>query len=278
MSKKQSTSLNEISRLMSDRLKINIQRDPYQQKYVKALLADPSEVQAVFVDAAAGTGKTSLAISVAYQLLQTDQIDQIVYVKNTATIRELGFLPGDLAEKEAPYMQPGLDALSRMEAQNPKLIETLINNEKLVITTTAFLRGIDWDKRKFIIVDEAQNMTLEEMQMILTRPHDSTKIIVIGSSLQCDETQKEYGKDKLNAFQLYTYHYIKHTDLNVLDIKLKNNYRGKFSLMADKIKETIAHLEDHSIADAVPYTVKTECTKAQEADLWEELRDEVYRK
>lgn len=272
-------SLQTVTNYLDSRLGIKIYGDPYQQKYVKSLLESTKDTQAIFVDAAAGTGKTSLAVSVAYYLLTKGDIDQIVYVKNTSMIRELGFLPGDIAEKEGPYMQPGLDALSRIEKNNPKLIETLISNDQLVVTSTAFLRGVDWNERKFIIVDEAQNMNLQELQMVLTRPHDDSKVVVIGSTLQCDEGRKaeKYGEEGLLPFSLFAYHFSK-TGLNIKILTLKNNYRGKFSLLADKINQTIQHLEvEKSLRGDLTLIVDEEEDIQEVTQLWEELGVSAFK-
>lgn len=268
-------SLKDISNYLLSKLKINIYEDPYQQKYVKSLLAPTEKTQAVFLDAPAGTGKTSLAISVAYYLLERKQIDQIVYVRNAVSIRDMGFLPGDIAEKEAPYLQSGLDALCKLDPMNKKLTETLISNHQLIITSTAFLRGTDWDGKKFLIIDEAQNLDLTEMQTVLTRPHDETKIVVIGSSLQCDN--RSVDDQKPLAFQLYAEHFTKYTNLKVEALKLKRNYRGKFSQYADMINQTIGKLgtgeKNPELLTLESYSLKDE----ESASLWEELGNEAVK-
>lgn len=271
--------LKKASNFLSDRLKYNIQKDPYQLKYVESLIAKPSDCQAVFVDAEAGTGKTSIAISIAYHLLDAGDIDQIIYIRNAVSIREMGFLPGDIAEKEAPYMQPGLDALSKLDPKNKKLIGTLIENEQLVIASTAFLRGVDWDKRKFVIIDEAQNLNLQEMQTVLTRPHDSTKIVVIGSSLQCDEgyKAKRYGEEKLLPFMLYANHFKYGTPVKIEIIRLLTNYRGRFSLYADKIDSTIEYLSIPKDERPEKYPhIPTGPSEEEESKMWEEIGNKLH--
>lgn len=233
---------SEVIQFINEKLSINLRDDPFQQEYVSSIVAPTNKIQAVFTDAEAGTGKTSLAITSAYYLLQREVIDQIVYVRSAVSIREMGFLPGTIHEKEAPFMQPGLDALSKLDPKNPKLCETLIANKQLVIASTAYLRGVDWEGNKMLIIDEAQNFNLLELQTVLTRPHDSTKVVVIGSSVQCDiekpETfQVDDDGDRVLPFVLYS-HFFEHlTPVNTVNCKLVNNYRGKFSLYADKIRE-----------------------------------------
>lgn len=272
-------SLKAATQFLTNTVNINIQKDPYQQKYVEALIDDPSKTQAIFLDAEAGTGKTSIAISIGYFLLKNELIDQIIYIRSAVSIREMGFLPGDIAEKEAPYMQPGLDALAKVEKSNPKLIETLIANDQLVITTTAFLRGVDWSDRKFIIVDEAQNLNLQEIQTVLTRPHDTAKIIIIGSSIQCDEGPRaaRYGQEKMLPFELYAYHFVNMTDLKVKQLKLINNYRGKFSLLADKITKTIEYLELPADKRSTKPQLVVPPTPIEENEILMEMSDKIFR-
>lgn len=267
-------SLKNVSNYLSSRAKINIQEDIYQQAYVEALVESVDETQAVFLDAEAGTGKTSIAVSVGYYLLQKDYIDQIVYIRSSVAIRELGFLPGSIEEKEAPYMQAGLDALSRLEPSNPKLCGTLIENEQLKITTTAFLRGVDWHDRKFIIIDEAQNFSLAELQTILTRAHDKSKYIIIGSTKQCDEeVNKIYIKDnmRITPFELYAQHFTKTPEVNVKSIKLVHNYRGNFSLLSDKVGETLEYMKTNGdITSMEEIKVESYFDHDEEDNLWVE--------
>lgn len=281
MSKDGHVSLNDVSSYLAKRLNFNFYKDPWQQKYVKALIAPTNKTQAIFCNAEAGTGKTSLAISVAYYLLQKGKIDQILYVRSAVSIRDQGFLPGDIAEKEAPYMQPGLDALSKLDPNNKKLIETLIANKQLVIASTSFLRGVDWDGNKMLIVDEAQNMNLQELQTILTRPHDETKVVVIGSSLQCDEglRAKRYNSDgvKLLPFQLYAEHFTKYTDIPVENIQLHKNYRGKFSQLADKIHFTVDFLDSPKETRGEKPSFDTHVSDKDEASAWEDLGNSLYK-
>lgn len=273
--------LREATQFFRERLKINLHNDPFQQQYVQKMLDVPEVTQAIFLDAEAGTGKTSLAISTAYFLLDRGLIDQIIYIRAPKSIVDIGFLPGDIAEKEAPYMQPGLEALEKLDPKNPKLIETLISNDQLVVTTTTFLRGVDWDGKKFIIIDEAQNLNLNEMQTVLTRPHDSTKLVVIGSKLQFDEKNpRRYGKELMLPFELFAYHFTQHTNLKVASLTLETNYRGRFSLLADKIQHTIDYLnkdDEARKADGLP-VIPLGPTEEEVAAKWEQMGNKMNEK
>jgi len=96
-----------------------------------------------------------------------------------------------------------------------------------------------------LIIDEAQNLDLTELQTVLTRPHDSVKVVVIGSSLQNDNfTAKKYGPDKLLAFQLYIQHFVEQSEINIKNIVLTKNYRGRFANFADQIMETVTRVSE----------------------------------
>lgn len=269
--------VKDVARFLKDKLKFNIFNDPHQLEYVSELIKPTRETQAIFVDAEAGTGKTSLAVSVGYYLMSCGLVDQIIYVRSAVSVRDQGFLPGDLAEKEAPYMQPGLDALSKLDPKNPKLIESLLASNQLVIASTSFLRGVDWDGNKFLIVDEAQNLNLKELQTVLTRPHDDTKVVVVGSSIQCDdERATKYGENKLLPFQLYAEHFTKYTNLHVVNLPLVTNYRGKFSQLADKIMDTVDFVNTPPADRGDAPHFKLGLSDEEEADAWEKVGPLVH--
>ena len=221
--------------------------DETQYEYVKAILAPPQEVQAVFSDSKAGTGKTSLALAAAYYLLEKGDIDCIGYIRNMVSVRSTGFLPGTIEDKEAAYMKPAMDVINRIgyKSNDQDLFTTLIENGELFCTTTSFLRGVDYDKRMVLIIDEAQNLDLTELQTVLTRPHDTVKIVVIGSSLQNDNIKVEkYGPEKLSPFELYIEHFKRQNYIPIEMINLTTNYRGKFASYADKVQETVKFVRE----------------------------------
>lgn len=233
--------VTDVSNFLKNKLKINIFNDENQKKYVENLICPTTQTQAVFCNSPAGTGKTSIAVATAYFLLDRNYIDQIIYVRNAISIREQGFLPGDIAEKEAPYMQSGLDVLGKIKSKNKSgdsLIESLINKKQLIVSSTSFLRGIDWSGNKMLIIDEAQNLNLNELQTTLTRPHDSVKVVVIGSSRQCDcnlVINNELFRGMI-PFEVYIKYFMNQDTIPIQVIKLNKNYRGKFSNYADDIQ------------------------------------------
>lgn len=204
--------------------------DPHQYAYTQALLAPSSVVQSVWVNAKAGTGKTTLAALCGAYLVERGDYDKIIYIRNAVAVRDQGFLPGELAAKEAPFMQPIADAMEYVEQDG---FEQWIAQGKLVTLTTSYLRGVNW-KNAFIVVDEAQSWLLEELQTTLTRPHDNCKIVVVGSTRQVDgKVPRICGK---LPFEVYMQHY--HGQPAVF-CKLEKNYRGDFANHADDVQQTV---------------------------------------
>ena len=230
-----------------EKMGFKILADEAQYEYVKAILAPTNEVQAVFCDSKAGTGKSALALASAYYLLEKEEISKIIYVRNTVSVRENGFLPGTIEDKESAYMKPAADVIQHigLKMNRQDLFNDLIQNGSLVCTSTSFLRGVDYDMNAVLIIDEAQNLDLTELQTVLTRPHDSVKVVVIGSSLQNDNFKaKKYGPDKLLAFQLYIQHFVEQSEINIKNIVLTKNYRGRFANFADQILETVTRVSE----------------------------------
>ena len=230
-----------------EKMGFKILADEAQYEYVKAILAPTNEVQAVFCDSKAGTGKSALALASAYYLLEKEEISKIIYVRNTVSVRENGFLPGTIEDKESAYMKPAADVIQRigLKMNRQDLFNDLIQNGSLVCTSTSFLRGVDYDMNAVLIIDEAQNLDLTELQTVLTRPHDSVKVVVIGSSLQNDNFKaKKYGPDKLLAFQLYIQHFVEQSEINIKNIVLTKNYRGRFANFADQILKTVTRVSE----------------------------------
>lgn len=212
--------------------------DKHQFAYMQALFTDPGIVRGVFCDSPAGTGKTSLAVLAgAYGVLRGDY-DRIIYIRNAVPVRDQGFLPGDTSEKDAPYMQPCADA---MELVQPGAFEKWQrpgndgSPPKLVCLTTGYTRGVTWDNA-FVILDECQSFDLEELQTVYTRPTDTCKVVSIGSTRQVDNRKLKRIRG-LTPFEVYMKHY---EGQNVSYHKLVTNYRGEWSLHADKIQETVS--------------------------------------
>lgn len=168
-------------------------RNLAQKKYLEALRNN----ELVFAVGPAGTGKTYLAVAMAMSMLQQRKIRKIILARPAVEAGErLGFLPGDLAEKVNPYLRPLYDALYDMmpQAKVVSMLETGI----IEIAPLAFMRGRTLNDA-FIILDEAQNTTREQMKMFLTRMGFGSRMVVTGDVTQIDlphqpgETQARSG-------------------------------------------------------------------------------------
>ncbi len=132
----------------------------------------------------AGTGKTYLAVACAVEALQTDRVRRIVLVRPAVEAGErLGFLPGDLTQKVDPYLRPMYDALYEMMGFDR--VARFIERNVIEVAPLAFMRGRSLND-SFIILDEAQNTTIEQMKMFLTRIGFGSKAVVTGDITQTD--------------------------------------------------------------------------------------------
>ena len=132
----------------------------------------------------AGTGKTYLAVACAVEALQADRIRRIVLVRPAVEAGErLGFLPGDLTQKVDPYLRPMYDALYEMMGFDR--VARFIERNVIEVAPLAFMRGRSLNE-SFIILDEAQNTTVEQMKMFLTRIGFGSKAVVTGDVTQTD--------------------------------------------------------------------------------------------
>ena len=247
MSKQSSKYQNDFEYFFHERMDYKILADPEQYEYVKAILSPADEVQAVFCDSFAGSGKTSIALTAAYYLLRTGKISKIVYVRNTVSLRENGFLPGTPEEKEEVFMRPLVESINRIGLMDNRqnLYEDMINAGQLVPTSTSYLRGTDISGDALIIVDEAQNLSLGELRTVLTRKHDSVKAVVIGSHLQVDTPEiQRFGKKGILPFELFMAHFEQNEQIPTTRIELKRNYRGKFAQYTDSVHDTIKKFDE----------------------------------
>jgi phosphate starvation-inducible protein PhoH and related proteins len=151
-----------------------------QKRYVDAIDANTI----VFGIGPAGTGKTYLAMAKAVQALQTKQVNRIILTRPAVEAGErLGYLPGTLSEKIDPYLRPLYDALHDMV--DPESIPKLMAAGTIEVAPLAFMRGRTLND-SFVILDEAQNTTAEQMKMFLTRLGFGSKVVVTGDITQID--------------------------------------------------------------------------------------------
>ena len=145
----------------------------------------------VFGIGPAGTGKTFLSMAFALSSLENNEVDRIILCRPAVEAGEsLGFLPGDLKEKVDPYLSPLYDALDAMLPK--KKLGALIENKNIEIIPLAYMRGRTLDSA-FMILDEAQNSTLMQMKMFLTRLGMGSKAIINGDITQTDLTGNKFS-------------------------------------------------------------------------------------
>ena len=151
-----------------------------QKRYVDAIRAQVI----TFGIGPAGTGKSYLAVALAIQALQAKEVNRIVLTRPAVEAGErLGFLPGDVIAKVDPYLRPLYDALYDMV--DPEAVQRLMDRGTIEVAPLAFMRGRTLND-SFIILDEAQNTTSEQMKMFLTRLGFGSKAVVTGDVTQID--------------------------------------------------------------------------------------------
>ena len=151
-----------------------------QQKYMKAILKNTVTIGV----GPAGTGKTYLAVAAAVDAFRSREVDRIILTRPAVEAGErLGFLPGDLQDKVDPYLRPLYDALFDM--RGAETYQKYLERGSIEVAPLAYMRGRPLDS-SFIILDEAQNTTREQMKMFLTRLGFGSKIVITGDITQID--------------------------------------------------------------------------------------------
>lgn len=181
-----SQGLNGLNDLLSLRLPLSPKKPPVipktkgQRDYLRAI----SNHDITFGIGPAGTGKTFLAVAMAVSALKQDAISRIILTRPAVEAGEaLGFLPGDLQEKILPYLRPLYDALHDM--LETEEVQKMMDRGTLEIAPLAYMRGRTL-ARSFVILDEAQNTTTEQMFMFLTRLGNGSKCVITGDHTQID--------------------------------------------------------------------------------------------
>jgi phosphate starvation-inducible PhoH-like protein len=179
------SSLHEHGSEYHDLKKVIRAKTAGQQEYVKAMRS----FDIVFAIGPAGTGKTYLAMAQAVSSLQRRDTDRILLVRPAVEAGEsLGFLPGDYQEKVGPYLRPLYDALYEM--MPAEKIRKRLEMGIIEVAPLAYMRGRTLNN-SFVILDEAQNTTLDQMKMFLTRLGFNSKAVITGDVTQIDLSRKE---------------------------------------------------------------------------------------
>lgn len=188
----------------------------------------------VFCDAPAGTGKTTLAMGAANILVQDkrNELDGIVYIVSPYGEQKQGYLPGSITEKSEVYYEPAYQAMIEV-GMNPytDVVQDAMTAKRkgegfVKMLTHTYLRGTNL-RNKVIILDESQNYTVAELKKVLTRCHDSCKVIVIGHTGQIDIRGG-------SGFARYLEHFQGQEKCAVC--KLVTNHRGWLSTFADMLE------------------------------------------
>lgn len=176
----------KLEKLMSNAICITSRGKPVkaktlgQEQYIKAI----SDNTIVFGIGPAGTGKTYLAVAMAVKAFKAQEVERIILTRPAVEAGEsLGFLPGDLQQKVDPYLRPLYDALFDM--LGPDNFQKQLERGTIEVAPLAYMRGRTLDD-SFIILDEAQNTTSEQMKMFLTRLGAGSKAVVTGDVTQID--------------------------------------------------------------------------------------------
>ena len=206
--------------------------DDEQKAFVDAIKDQSKTI--IFCDAPAGTGKTTLAMGAA-NLLYHDKrngLDGIVYIVSPYGEEKQGYLPGSITEKSEVYYEPAYQAMIEV-GMNPNVVvtsECMTAKKKgeayVKLLTHTYLRGTNL-QNKVVILDESQNYTVAELKKVLTRCHDSCKVIVIGHTGQIDIRGG-------SGFQRYLEHFGGHEKCAVC--RLTINHRGWLSTYADMLE------------------------------------------
>ncbi len=158
-----------------------------QKRYVQAILRD----DVVFGIGPAGTGKTYLAVAMAVRALRNKEVERIILVRPAVEAGEkLGFLPGDLIEKVNPYLRPLYDGL--FDILGVDITQRYLDKNIIEIAPLAYMRGRTLNSA-FIILDEAQNTTPQQMKMFLTRLGFGSQTVITGDITQVDLPPEEYS-------------------------------------------------------------------------------------
>ena len=207
--------------------------DQEQRAFVDAIMDQNKTI--IFCNAKAGTGKTTLAIGAANILVQDkrNELDGIVYIVSPYGENKQGYLPGSITEKSEVYYEPAYQAMIEV-GMNPN---ACVFNDSMTakkrgegyvkLLTHTYLRGTNL-QNKVVILDESQNYTVAELKKVLTRCHDSCKVILIGHTGQIDIRSG-------SGFARYLEHFDGQERCAVCE--LTTNHRGWLSTFADMMED-----------------------------------------
>lgn len=191
-------------------------RNETQRKYLEML--EDKDISILIATGPAGTGKTMLPAHVAIQKLLNGDIKKVIITRPAVSVEEQhGFLPGTLEEKMEPWLRPVFDVF--YQYYTPQKIQKLIQTQIIEICPLAYMRGRTFEE-SFIIADESQNMTPNQMLMLLTRIGRDSKMIITGDDKQHDRGFENNGlKDFMTRLENIDHSEIKHVQFTHRDVE-----------------------------------------------------------
>jgi len=218
--------------LPAKKQRVSIQaRNANQKLYLTKLYEESTSI--VLAIGPAGTGKTMLAVQFGVKLFQEGKVDKIVVTRPAVSVDEdLGFLPGDLNEKMAPWTRPIFDVLG--EYYQTKEIAKMLEEGVIEISPLAYMRGRTF-KNAYIVADEMQNATVNQMKMLLTRLGEGSKMVVTGDLAQADRLSDNGLIDFCNLLEQKEY--LEHIDIvrfDAHDIERHNAVKEILAIYGDE--------------------------------------------
>ncbi len=226
--------------------KFTTPRTNTQDDYVR-LLKNPNK-KIVVVNGPAGTGKTLFATEYGVRYFLTDKFEKLIFTRPSVTVDEdLGYLPGTMEEKMAPWIRPIYDILYQF--LSVKEIQTLIEEKVIEIAPLGFMRGRTF-KNTWIIADEMQNSTIPQMKMLLTRIGENSRLVITGDLEQHDRPYELNGlEDFLRKFKGKRSNSISSMEFEKEDVQREDVVKEVLDIYAgDELPEyDIPQLDDSSI-------------------------------
>ncbi len=204
-------------------------RSPNQKQYLEKLQDESKSI--VIAIGPAGTGKTMLAVQNGIKMYQEGLVDKIIVTRPAVSVDEdLGFLPGTLNEKMAPWTRPIFDVLG--EYYQTKDIARMLDEGVIEISPLAYMRGRTF-KNAYIVADECQNTTINQMKMLLTRLGEGSKMVVTGDLAQADRLSDNGLVDFCKLLESKSLKHIDIIEFDHKDIERHHAVKEVLSLYGD---------------------------------------------
>lgn len=199
-----------------------------QEAFKEAIMSD--EYNVVIADATAGSGKTLLSVACANILCSMGKYDSAVYIFPTVEESSLGYRPGNTSEKEADYLEPLYDALTKINQVPRQAISSDVSDKNgtswITARSATFMRGINLEN-KVVIIDECQNLSVPIIKRIISRCYDNCKVIILGCQAQTDVPVHKSGfKQLIDHMEDFD---------SAIKCELPISYRGKLAMHIDKL-------------------------------------------